>query len=207
MEPIFFDSIEIPAPSKEIFRRMGFKRGKTQLSPTQAREIENYMDDALSDIQLKGAGVRIPVCNKSVSEIALSSGYIIQSVKLANMLSRSNEILLIGATAGPNIMETIRQDSTRNNLTRAVVLDAVAGEMADAALDWIIRYFNHELRRENKRLTNGRFSAGYGDFDIENQRWIYKALSLDRLGISLTESLMLIPEKSVTAIMGIEEFA
>ena len=60
----FWDSILIAPPREKIFRRMGFKRGKTQISVAQTREIEDYIDDALSDIQLKGAGKRISIAER-----------------------------------------------------------------------------------------------------------------------------------------------
>ena len=205
MPPVFFESIVVPTPHNEIFRRLGYKKGKTRLSSSQAHEIEGYIDDALVDIHLKGAGVRLPIKEKRGSEIILSSGQVFRSSQLAAMLAHADEILLIGATAGPKIMEAIRRDSDRNNLTRAVVLDAVGSEMADAALDWIIGYFDHAFSRERRGLTKSRFSAGYGDFPLDNQRWIHQALILERIGVTITESCMLIPEKSVTAVLGIEQ--
>ncbi len=205
MPPVFFDSIVVPAPRDLILRRLGYKKGKTQLSSAQAGEIEDFIEDALLEIQLKGAAVRVPIARKLNSEIVLSTGQAIRSGQVADLLKNSIEVLLIGATAGQRIMDAIRQDSARNNLTRAVVLDAVASEMADAALDWIIGYFNHELSRGRFRLTRRRFSAGYGDFPLENQRWIHEALALDRIGVAITGTCMLVPEKSVTAVLGVEE--
>jgi cobalamin-dependent methionine synthase I len=113
----------------------------------------------------------------------------------------------MGATAGSAIMDAIRGDTAGRDVTRGVVLDAAASEMTDAALDWIMDYFNRTLRRENKSLFKKRFSAGYGDFLLENQKTIYNLLQLDRLGVGITESCMLIPEKSVTAISGIESLS
>ncbi len=205
MPPVFFDSIAVEAPHDMIFRRLGYKKGKTQLSSAQAGEIEGFIEDALLEIQLRGAGLRVPIVKKLDSEMTLATGRMIRSGQVTALLGNSVEVLLIGATAGPKIMDAIRQDSVRNNLTRAVVLDAVGSEMADAALDWIIGYFNHELSRGRLRLTKKRFSAGYGDFPLENQRWIHEALELERIGVAITESCMLVPEKSVTALLGVEK--
>jgi len=201
----FFENINIVPPREQILRRLGYKKGKTHISPAQIKDIDLSIENALIEIQLQGAASRIPILRKMESETVLSSGQTFTSAQIAVLLARSDAILLIGATAGPKIVEKIAQDSARNQLTQAVVLDAVASEMTDAALDWIIRYCNHEFSRENKRLTKSRFSAGYGDFPLENQKWIYDALMLHRLGIRLSENFMLIPEKSVTALLGVEK--
>ena len=110
----------------------------------------------------------------------------------------------MGATAGGEIIEAITQDSSGNDMMRAVVFDATASETVDSALGWITNYFNRSLSRLNQHLTPRRFSAGYGDFSLENQRVIYEALNLEKIGVSLTKTFMLVPEKSVTAVCGVK---
>ena len=60
-----------------------------------------------------------------------------------------------------------------------------------------------DLLRSARRLTRKRFSAGYGDFSLENQWDIYTLLSLGSIGITMTPTCVLIPEKSVTAVAGV----
>ena len=109
----------------------------------------------------------------------------------------------MGATAGNAIMEAIREKTNRQEMTAAVVYDATASEMADAALDWITGFINRQIRREGKTMLERRFSAGYGDFALENQKLIYDALRMDQIGVAISERFLLIPEKSVTALSGI----
>ncbi|MGC9975923.1 MAG: vitamin B12 dependent-methionine synthase activation domain-containing protein, partial [Syntrophales bacterium] len=82
--------------------------------------------------------------------------------------------------------------------------DAAASEIVEAALDWIMDYFKQSLKRENRRLLGKRYSAGYGDLFLETQKTMYRLLQLDKIGIEITESCMLVPEKTVTAITGIK---
>jgi hypothetical protein len=200
----FFMSIHIPVPRKDIYRRLGYRRGITQVNDDLKRKIEDAIEYAVTRIQLKGAGMRIPIQEMGQSKIILSKSIVFESKDLAKMLRDCEEILLMGATAGNDIIDAIREDTDANDLTRGVVLDAVASEMVDASLDWIINYFNHELRRENKQIIKRRFSAGYGDFMLENQNSIYNILDLGHIGIRINESCIFMPEKSVTAVGGIQ---
>lgn len=200
----FFMSIHIPVPRKDIYRRLGYRRGITQVNDDLKRKIEDAIEYAVTLIQLKGAGMRIPIQEMGQSKIILSKSIVFESKDLAKMLRDCEEILLMGATAGNDIIDAIREDTDANDLTRGVVLDAVASEMVDASLDWIINYFNHELRRENKQIIKRRFSAGYGDFMLENQNLIYNILDLEHIGIRINESCIFMPEKSVTAVGGIQ---
>ena len=201
---IFFDSINISVPRREIFRRLGYRKGITRIGEDQKEIIEDYIEYALSLIHLKGAGRRIFIKKKSFSNIVLSNGIVFESKGLSKMIEDCEEIILMGATAGDDVMKSIGEDTEANQLTRGVILDAVASEMVDASLDWIVDYFNRDLRRENKQLTKRRFSAGYGDFILENQKIIYDTLQLERIGIQINENYILIPEKSVTAVAGIQ---
>jgi hypothetical protein len=199
-----FPSITIPVPRDAIYRRLGYRKGTTKIDDRRGEEIERHIDYGLSLISLKGVGRRATLKELTPDRVVLGTGVEIASEKLARFLKGCTEVLLIGATAGGAAMEAIRGDTERGDMTRSVVVDAVASEMTDAALDWIIGYFNRLLTREQSRLTRGRFSAGYGDFLLENQRVIYDLLELDRIGVAINENCILIPEKSVTAVAGIQ---
>jgi len=111
--------------------------------------------------------------------------------------------VLMGATAGVAVMDAIQEKTRQDDLAAAVVYDATASEMVDAALDWIMDYVNQQVRREGKKLLPRRFSAGYADFKLENQKMIYEKLQMDKIGVNINSGFILLPEKSVTAISGI----
>jgi len=213
-DPIFlnatlidFETIRIDLPRKSIYRRLGYRRDATQISPRQTTEIENCMEEARSLISLKGTVLRLSIAEISPARVVLEGGVAFESRHLARFFDRCRDAALLGATAGSAIMEAIADDAAGRNVTRAVVLDATASEMTDAALDWILASLRPSLRRENKMFLPRRYSAGYGDFALENQRTIYRLLQLNRFGVILTESCLLVPEKSVTALTGIRDVA
>ncbi len=199
-----FPSIAVPTPLDAIYRRLGYREGTTKIDDRKHEEIERHIDYALSFISLKGAGLRVPLKNVTSHRVVFGTGAEIASENLARFLKGCREALLIGATAGGGVMDAIRSDTEGGDMTRGVVVDAVASEMTDVALDWIVGFFNRLLTRENARLTKGRFSAGYGDFLLESQRMMYDLLELDRIGVQINENCILIPEKSVTAVAGIQ---
>lgn len=186
-----------------VYRRLGYARGITKIEESKRKEIERHIDYSTSLISLKGAGIRVPLESVDAPLVVLKTGADIRSEKLARFLRGCEEALFIGSTAGGAVMDAIREDTAGGDITRGVIVDAVASEMTDAALDWIMGFFNRMLARENALLTRGRFSAGYGDFLLENQKMMYDMLKLDRIGVTLNENCILIPEKSVTAVVGI----
>jgi hypothetical protein len=200
---VYLENIVISPPLAKIYQRLGFKKKTTQISVNKQRETDGYIAEAASLISLKGSFLRLPINNNDGKTIILSGDLSFASAKLSAFLQDCTEAALIGATAGNAIMKAIAEKTGQNNLTAAVVYDATASEMTDAALDWIMDYLKQLIRREGKTLLPRRFSAGYADFDLKNQKVIYSKLQMKKIGVTITDEFILLPEKSVTAVCGI----
>jgi len=204
MDVIYFESITVSLPKEQIYNRLGYSKGKTSLSSQQEYLFESYISQAQAFISLKGAGVIIPIESIGVTEIKLKNKITLRSSDLAKLLVNCEAVLLMGASAGAEIGKEIAQDSAGADVTRAVVFDATASEITDKGLDWVTNYFRRQLSRENRYLLEKRYSAGYGDFALNSQKSIYDILKLAKIGVSITDEKILVPEKSVTAITGIK---
>ncbi len=200
---LFLDKISIDPPHDKIYQRLGYSKKTTEISSNQLRETDLFINEAASLISLKGMLLRLPIENNDGKSIMLSRDLSFISKKLSAFLRNCQEAVLMGATAGNAIMEAIKEKTKMDNLAAAVVYDATASEMTDAGLDWIQNYLSQFLRREGKTVLPQRFSAGYADFDLKNQKIIYEALQMEKFGVKINPSFILIPEKSVTAISGI----
>lgn len=201
----FLEKIILEPPVPRIYSRMGFKKKSTTLSSSQKKETDCYIREAASLIFLQGFFHPIPVLQNNGRTVDLTGGLSFTSRKLAAFLGDCREAVLLGATAGQAIMHAIREKTEQGHLTAVVVYDATASEMTDAALDWIMDYINRQLRREGKHLLPRRFSAGYADFALSNQKTVYEKLQMEKAGVTLSPDYILCPEKSVTAICGVRE--
>jgi hypothetical protein len=143
MHPIvLFDRIMIEAPRKRIYRRLGYRPGVTSLPAGQEAEVERNIADALTLINLRGTGRRFTMRGQQDAQVRLdgqTGEEVFHSRQLAAFLQECDEVVLLGATAGNEVMAAIAADVTGDRLTRGVVIDAVASEMVDASLDAGIR--------------------------------------------------------------------
>ena len=199
----FFNSISIKLPKEDIYRRLGYVRESTVFKKEHIQKTDLYIKEAFEHIHLKGCALRLSIKNVENGRINLATGINFKSQYLVTFLSGSSEVLIMGATAGKEIMNKIKSFSQNNDLARSVVYDATASEIVDAALTWMMNFFKHELIRLSLNLDQRRFSAGYGDFALENQRAICDVLNMKKIGVTLTKEFLMLPEKSVTAISGI----
>jgi len=86
-------------------------------------------------------------------------------------------------------------------MAEALILDACAG----SAIENVCDNFCADLAAlaAPDYLTD-RYSPGYGDLPLEHQKVLFSALNITRrIGVTLTESGLMLPQKSVTAILGI----
>jgi len=122
---------------------------------------------------------------------------------LADICRECKKAVLIASTLGSGIDMLLRR-SQAEDMSDAVILDACASaeieRVTDLAESDIIKFLSPE-----EHLTM-RFSPGYGDVPLEDSQKIISALSADRrIGLKLTGTDMLVPMKSVTAVIGISE--
>lgn len=124
------------------------------------------------------------------------------SKNLTKNLQDCEQIILFAATLGTRV-DVLIQRYNKIQVSKAVVLQAAAAAMLEDYCDEV----NEEIRAsyESRGLyLRPRFSPGYGDFPLECQTALTGALEAGkRIGITLTDSLLMAPSKSVTAVIGV----
>lgn len=113
-------------------------------------------------------------------------------------------VILFAATLGHSVDALIRREAA---------LGAAGALAADAAASACIEGFCRECDRVIAKAFAGKFltfryGAGYGDMPLSCQRKILEKINAEkRLGITLTESDMMLPMKSVSAVIGVSDTA
>lgn len=126
------------------------------------------------------------------------------SEKLSAHLAECDGIILLAATLGVSFDRLIAKQS-KTSPTKALLLDGLGTERIEALCDLFCREEEEKRAKSGETLTS-RFSAGYGDLPLEMQKSIFKALDCEKnIGLTLGDSLLMSPQKSVTAIIGIKK--
>lgn len=109
---------------------------------------------------------------------------------------------VIACTLGMACERRLRTASSQNALDGAL-LDAACSAYVEAAVEQM----DAQVKREaavHGLTGNWRFSPGYGDCPLTAQRSIVDALNATRLiGLTVTPTDLLMPTKSVTALIGL----
>ncbi|EGO64200.1 hypothetical protein [Acetonema longum] len=120
---------------------------------------------------------------------------------IRNHLSQAVQAAILAATIGEEVEKAISHRFQRGEYTAALLLDAAATTAVEQTVDSLNRLIDKQGRVKGYQLTS-RFSPGYGNWSVTVQPKILTLCQGSAIGIRTTESHMLIPRKSVTAVIG-----
>ena len=118
------------------------------------------------------------------------------------LLRDCDSVILMAATLGSAVERLIRRAEV-SDMAGAVMLDACGS----AAIENVCDNLCAELAaRFRPRYLTERFSPGYGDMPLSQQGELFAVLDVTRrIGVSLTDSGLMLPQKSVTALIGVSD--
>ncbi|MBQ6539919.1 MAG: hypothetical protein IJL71_02720 [Oscillospiraceae bacterium] len=194
-------SAGVPEPDlKETLRYMGV-RGDP--SPELVSLAQKGIEKVRSHARCRGCWARVPVEIPDEDSVIIC-GETVQTKSLARHLKNCGEAYLIAVTAGMGIDRLIRTTAALSQ-AECLAIDAAGSSAVEWACDELNRELCETALSEGKSLR-WRFSPGYGDFPLDYQLSLFKLMELGKnLGITLNDSLLMTPIKSVTAVIGIEK--
>ncbi len=132
------------------------------------------------------------------------AGITVQSGNLLKNLDGCAEIVMLAVTLGNEPDMLVRKAEVRDML-KAYTFQAVGAAMAEAWIDEINIKIVEEAKAKGLH-ARPRFSPGYGDFPLEVQKDFERILEMPkRIGVTLSDSLLMTPTKSITAVIGLSE--
>lgn len=179
----------------ELLRYLGY-RGQ-EISP----ELDSLID-GISEKCLESAEARY-----CFEVFPVEPGPVIQGVRLLGEdikrhLEGAKFCAVMAATLGFSVERAMMRLGQRSTAAE-VIFNAACTALIEAVSDRC----EGEIRRyagERGLVTSFRYSPGYGDFPLTQQPDILGLIGADtRLGITLTNSMLMLPKKSVSALIGL----
>ncbi len=181
----------------EAIRYMGYREKPSDVEMTLIKDCCELLESEITpryvyrvfDIEPTADGVRL-----------VGSSLVFKGKDIVDHLEGCEKCVLLCATASARADEIIRLKETQ---------DMAQGYMTDCLASAAVESICNELEAELAKKLSGwyftwRFSPGYGDFPLDIQPDIIETLNAGkRAGVSCTESLLLVPRKSVTAVIGL----
>lgn len=196
---IMNDPIQID--KDKILNRIGYDNGSTpssRISSLVDDYIENYHDFIAPSYSRTIRGIKAVNGNR----VDTGDSIILESYKVARLLERCEKVVFFACTIG-NYLEDLSAYLADNRLIlQATVLDAIGSGTVEKLAVWVEQSIKEDAGRDGF-VTSRRFSPGYCDWDVSQQGLVFKALGDNAAGITLNDSMLMVPQKSVSGIVGI----
>lgn len=164
--------------------------------------IKNIAGRLTKTLQPRYAYRVFPIQHALGQVILTGSGVTLSGQTAIRMLAQCSKAALLICTLGTSFDTLLRTEQLRD-MSYAVMLNACGSAWVEAGCDEAEQELSD--RFPDLYLTD-RFSPGYGDLPLDVQPSICTALDAKRrLGVYVTDSFLLNPAKSVTAIIGLSE--
>ncbi|MDE6188947.1 MAG: hypothetical protein K2G37_01505 [Clostridia bacterium] len=184
---------------KELLRYLGYKG--QEYTPKLDSQIDKAIELCLSLITPRSVIKKFALRKDPLSLVGADMKLLGDNI--AKHLSGCEEIYIMGATVGFEVEKRVSHLMSSDPLA-AVLLDSASICAIESYCDDLCE----ELQAANATALTSRFSCGYGDFPLYQQKDFVRVLELPkRIGVFMNEeSFMLSPQKTVTAVVGIKKY-
>jgi hypothetical protein len=192
---------EVVPPRSTVLNALGISDERS----VDRRTIQ-LADDGVSLYRELAAptGVFTDISTENFEEVYRGEGHNESETPLENIFRSADSLALFAVTIGEPVSERIVRLFDDNDFPLGAALDAAASEGAELAAQALESHYTDFLKKGNSLdLTKGilRFSPGYCGWHISAQKKLFDRLNPGEIGISLRESFLMQPLKSISGVI------
>lgn len=171
--------IKVEFDEKRILRLIGYKK----------REIEGSVKEIIL-----GEKERL---SSLISPLSIYTVIDYEETNKHQIFDHARKVAICVCTIGKKLEDESARLMKKNEILRALVLDALGSE----AVEEVAVHSDNIISKEALKMNlwpSKRFSPGYGKWDIREQKFVFKVVPAEGIGVKLNESMMMVPRKSIS---------
>lgn len=198
------EDINITIPQSAVRKRLGYQEN-TIYTPQVEELISDLINCAHALIKPRGNYVILKEIQIEENKVTLGEHLHFQSQNIADLLKDKQQVALLAVTIGKRLEEKVGNLFEGEELTKATVLDAIGSIAVEETANEVTRVIRQEAVEKGLPDLTMRYSPGYGDLSLSIQPQLLEVVEGEALGITITPSNFLLPQKSITALHGLGE--
>lgn len=195
MKPVVLEGFSVEPEQRELVKLLGERHvldGVEDPGSARAAKIKDAIENALADS-------RSLIEPKGIYEI-VTGGELDGPPGFAGL----ERVAICICTIGLALEETVKMAMDAGRMLEGIALDAVGSAAAEAVARYMNDRIDEAAAAEGLR-TSCRASPGYGDWNVSGQRRLFDLLPAERIGVTLTPGSMMVPRKSVSFAVHVDE--
>lgn len=200
-EIINYSLVDIDPERTAIFEFQGINPGiepSTMVSKLYYQAVELFMQAAAPKGIIRG------ISTQEFAAVYTGEGQNEKITPLEHIFAQASNLALFAATMGSKVSREITRLLEGGDFALGYMLDAVASFCADKASRVGERHFLETIKESGQADDTTRvlnYSPGYCGWHISGQKKLFAYLKPEEIGISLNESYLMIPLKSVSGVL------
>jgi hypothetical protein len=191
---ILFEPEQIQRLEGESFARiLARPRGREEWAAALAEAKELVRPAAIWDF--------LPVREILHEQVVLNGGLRIGGGHLGAVVGGASELMIAVCTIGPVISERVRELQRGRQMLRGILLDSLGSWAVEVLRQQLCRRLEAEAAAAGQHLSTC-MSPGDSGWSLQDQRTIFTLVDAARIGVSLSPSLVMLPLKSLSLVMG-----
>jgi len=119
-------------------------------------------------------------------------------------LQGCEKVICMAVTVGEKIEQEVTREFKNGGYVASMIMDAAATAAVEQAADATEKVIAQEIAKEGYKKI-WRYSPGYGDWSLNEQKAFFQITDAKEIGMRLSPMLMLMPRKSITAVIGLKK--
>jgi hypothetical protein len=199
---VIINSADLMLNKSGIVHSLGYSEDKI---PAHFEEMIDSVISQVSQYCAVKAGYRLVETAKSAGSnngMYVGENFFKMQKIITCQLWKSEQAALFICTIGSGMETRVGQLSVSGEMALAYIVDAVASDAVECATDVLQDHLGLCMQKRGLKITN-RYSPGYCDWSVSDQHLLFSLLPANFCGVSLNESAMMVPIKSISGIIGI----
>ena len=170
------------------------------ISPQVEQIIAEETPRILAMAEPRAKVTRLKIVSRKREGVFLEDGTFFKSIVFSLHCRNADEMVMMAATIGGAFDEEVDRMLARGEPTRAFIFNALGSTAVETVAELMTQniYRQERLRRNRCGL---RYSAGYADFTLQQQKRIFEILQPEEIGIHINDYFIMSPVKSITAFI------
>ena len=194
---IEFDSIIIT--ESEIVNKIGY--ASAEVPELISHQIQNIKDEIGSFCEIKGGFRLFDQINVLGNSISICDVNFKTDKIIAASLKKADSIAVFVCTAGEKLSDWSKLLFGEDDPLKAYIVDLTSSIIVEKATDQLEKFLEDTIN-DQKYISN-RYSPGYCGWNVSEQHQLFSLLTDNFCGVTLNESALMNPIKSVSGIIGI----
>ena len=168
-----------------------------------SEKIKNLYEDALNIFRENSnpVGIFSKISKEEFEKVFFGEGNNSNETPVQNIYPKAELLTLFAVTLGKGVSEKILELFQKNDFASGHMLDCIASLTADNAVRKMEKFARKNIKNHEENILTLAYSPGYCGWHISGQIKLFEYLRPEKIGITLNDSFLMIPLKSVSGVL------